>query len=98
MTEQVFTCALPTGGRCPRGGSALTIPYPTTFWSSRPDSCNPLSSTLATPGMGHAVTVGRRFPKSDGQMLQWMGLVVGELGFKLLKDPGVRQALVSLGP
>lgn len=44
------------------------------------------------------MTVGREFPESDGQMLRWMGLVVGELGFKLLKDSGVRRALVSLGP
>lgn len=96
--EPVFICALPTGGRCPRGGSALTIPYLTTSWSSQLASCNPLSSTLATPGMGHAVTVGRKSPKSDGHMLQWLGLVVGELGFKRLKVSGLRQALVSLGP
>lgn len=96
--EPAPLCALPAGGRCPRGGSALTTPSLTTFWSSQPDSCNPRSSTLATPGTGHAVTVGREFPESDGQMLRWMGLVVGELGFKLLKHSGVRRALVSLGP
>lgn len=50
------------------------------------------------PRYGPCRNEGREFPESDGQMLRWMGLVVGELGFKLLKDSGVRRALVSLGP
>lgn len=64
----VFPCALPTGGRCPPGGSVLTIQYLKTCWSSQPDSSNHPSSTLPTPGMSHSMRVGRKFPKSAGQM------------------------------
>lgn len=61
--EPAPLCALPAGGRCPRGGSALTTLSLTTFWSSQPDSCNPRSSTLATPGTGHAVMRAGSFPR-----------------------------------
>lgn len=98
MVQLVFIYALPTGGRCPPGGSMLTILYLTMWWSSQLDSSNPHSSTLATPGMGHAMRVGRKFPNSDGQMLCWMGLVAGDREFKMLKDSGGKTSLVPLGP
>lgn len=91
--QLVFMCALPIGGRCPPGGSMLIIQYLTMWWSSQLDSSNRHSSTLATPGRGHSLTVGRGFPKHGGQMLRWMGLVVGELGSKTWKDSGSKTNL-----
>lgn len=58
MMELVFICALPIGGRCPPGGSMLTIQYLTMWWSSQLDSSNLHSSTLATPGRGHSLRGG----------------------------------------
>lgn len=57
--EMVFICALPIGGRYPPGGSMLIIQYLTMWWSSQLDSSNRHSSTLATPGRGYSLRVGR---------------------------------------
>ncbi|GAB5568865.1 kell blood group glycoprotein isoform X12 [Prionailurus iriomotensis] len=40
-----------SSGRCPPGGSVLTIQYLTMWWSSQPDSSNLHSSTMATPAV-----------------------------------------------
>lgn len=50
------------------------------------------------PRYGPFSRSGRKFPKSDGQMLGWVALIVGQLGLNMLEDSGVRHALVPPGP